>query len=78
MGTQEPLPRQTLFQLAAQRLDGGKSGERLQVQFFGERLQQRGVVRKVMRLRLNRPLRVAEAERDFGHPERKRRRARLV
>ena len=26
----------------------------------------------------NRPLRVAEAERDFGHPERKRRRARLV
>ena len=26
----------------------------------------------------NRPLRVAEAERDFGQPERKRRRARLV
>ena len=26
----------------------------------------------------NRPLRVAEAERDFGHPDRKRRRARLV
>ena len=26
----------------------------------------------------NRPLRVAEAERDFAQPERKRRRARLV
>lgn len=77
----------TLDHIAPQSKDGPDIDDNLQLLCnHHNRMKNNGTMADLDRLMRgagetpwdNRPLRVAEAERDFGHPERKRRRARLV